>query len=243
MFKEATHILSIHAHPDDTDIAAGGTIAKLTMEGIKVTYVTVTDGRHGTVDITIPAWKFIRTRQEEQIRAAKILGVERVIFLGYGDQTLDSSLELRRRLIDVIRETKPDIVMTHDPWKPYEGNRDHRHTGMMAVEAAGFAYDPFENPEKEAGPHFVQEVCLFNSFNPDTWIDITDTIDLKAKAICEHVSQYGDAIAEIIREKNARDGKVINRPYAEAFKRLKRGFPYVWEGKEANKNRKDGLGG
>jgi len=120
--------------------------------------------------------------------------------------------------------------MTHDPWRPYEGNRDHRHTGMMAVEAAGMAHHPLENPEKEVGPHLVQEMYLFRPFDPDTWIDITDTIDLKVKAISQHVSQYGDTIAEIIREKNAKDGKAINRSYAEAFKVLKTDFPYVWKG-------------
>jgi LmbE family N-acetylglucosaminyl deacetylase len=228
-FEGVEHVVLIYAHPDDADIAAGGTVAKLTRQGKKVTYVTVADGRHGTFDTTIPAWKFVKIRQEEQNKAAEILGVDKVIFLDYEDQTLDSTIELRRKLIDVMRETKPDIVMTHDPWKPYEGNRDHRHTGMMAVEAAGFAHDPFENPEKEVGPHFVQRMCLFRSFAPDTWIDITDTIDLKLKAICQHVSQHGDAIAEIVKEKNALDGNLINRPYAEAFKILKRGFPYVWE--------------
>ena len=153
-----------------------------------------------------------------------------MIFLGYPDQTLDSTLELRRKLIDVIRENKPDVVMTHDPWKPYEGNRDHRHTGMMAVDAAGFAWDPYENPEKPAGLHLVLEMLLFNPFQPDTWVDITDTIDLKVKAISQHVSQNGSTIAEIVKERNAMEGKKIDRPYAEAFKVLKRGFPYVWKG-------------
>jgi len=227
--EDAEHILSIQAHPDDSDIAAGGTIAKLAREGKKVTLVVVTDGRHSMVDISVPAWKFIKTRQEEQKKAAQILGVDKVIFLDYHDQTLDSTLELRRRLIDVIRENKPDIVMTHDPWKPYEGNRDHRNTGITAVDAAGFAWDPYENPEKPAGLHMVMEMLLFNPFQPDTWVDITDTIDLKVKAISQHVSQSGSAIAEIVKERNAMEGKAINRPYAEAFKVLKRGFPYVWE--------------
>lgn len=119
--EDAEHILSIQAHPDDSDIAAGGTIAKLTREGKKVTLVVVTNGRHSMVDISVPAWKFVKTRQEEQKRAAEILGVDKVMFLGYPDQTLDSTLELRRRLIDVIRENKPDVVMTHgNPTKATE---------------------------------------------------------------------------------------------------------------------------
>ncbi|WXG44328.1 MAG: PIG-L deacetylase family protein [Promethearchaeati archaeon SRVP18_Atabeyarchaeia-1] len=233
LFEEQVgSILTIQAHQDDTDIACGGTIAKLTRMGKKVTYLLLTDGRHGVADPEIPSAEAIKMRNEEQKRAAKILGVEKVIFLDYPDQHMDSSLELRRRLIGIIRDLKPDIVFTFDPWRPYEGNRDHRHTGIMALEAAGFAYDMFEYPEKDADLHMVLEMYLFQPFLPDTWVDITDTIDLKLDAIRQHETQLGDQIAKVIKEKNARDGKVIGRPYAEAFKVLKRGFPWVWDGLE-----------
>jgi LmbE family N-acetylglucosaminyl deacetylase len=229
IFEGVSRVLSIQAHHDDTDIAAGGTIARLTGEGKEVIYCTVTDGRLGTINETIPAWKFIKTRKEEQQRAAKALGVSRLIFLDYGDQTVDSTLELRKRLLDVIRDTKADVVMTHDPWKPYEGNRDHRHTGMMAVDAAGYAHHPLENTEREAEAYLVCGMCLFRPFQPDTWIDITDTFDLKLEALRQHVSQHGEAIADKVRRMNAEDGKLIKRPYAEAFKVLEPDAPYMWK--------------
>jgi LmbE family N-acetylglucosaminyl deacetylase len=233
LFEEQVgSILTIQAHQDDTDIACGGTIAKLTKMGKKVTYLLLTDGRHGVADPEIPSAEAIKMRNEEQKRAAKILGVTDVKFLDFPDQHLDSSLELRRRLIGIIRDIKPDIVFTFDPWRPYEGNRDHRHTGMMAIEAAGFAYDMFEYPEKDADLQLVLEMYLFQPFLPDTWIDITDTIDLKLEAIRQHETQLGDQIAKVIKEKNARDGKKIKRPYAEEFKVLRRGFPWVWDGLE-----------
>jgi LmbE family N-acetylglucosaminyl deacetylase len=228
--EQVSSILSIQAHPDDTDIAAGGTVAKLTKMGKRFTYLLLTDGRHGVADPEISTPEAVKMRQEEQKRAAKILGVEEVIFLEYRDQHMDSSLELRRRLIGLIRDIRPDVVFTFDPWRPYEGNRDHRHTGMMALEAAGFAYDMFEYPEKDAEPHMVLEMYLFQPFLPDTWIDITDTLDLKLEAIRQHETQLGDEIAKIVKEKNANDGKAIKRPYAEAFKCLRRGFPWVWDG-------------
>ncbi|HMF31351.1 MAG TPA: PIG-L family deacetylase, partial [Candidatus Lokiarchaeia archaeon] len=90
-------ILTIQAHQDDTDIACGGTIAKLTSMGKKVTYLILTDGRHGVLDADMPANEAIQMRNGEQERAAKILGVSDVKFLDYQDQHLDSSLELRRR--------------------------------------------------------------------------------------------------------------------------------------------------
>jgi LmbE family N-acetylglucosaminyl deacetylase len=223
-------VLTIQAHQDDTDIAAGGTIAKLTKMGKKVTYLLLTDGRHGVADPEIPAAEAIRMRNAEQKKAAKILGVQDVIFLDYKDQHMDSSLELRRRLIGYVRENRPDVVFTFDPWRPYEGNRDHRHTGMMALEAAGFAYDMFEYPEKDVEPYMVLEMYLYQPFLPDTWIDISDTIDLKLEAIRQHETQMGDEIAKIIKEKNANEGKAIKKPYAESFKCLKRGFPWVWDG-------------
>jgi len=233
LFEEQVEsILTIQAHQDDTDIACGGTIAKLTSMGKKVTYLLLTDGRHGVCDPEISAAEAIKLRNDEQERAAKILGVSDVKFLDYPDQHLDSSLELRRRLIGIIRDIKPDIVFTFDPWRPYEGNRDHRHAGFMGIEAAGFAYDMYECPEKDADMQMVLEMYLFQPFLPDTWIDITDTIDVKLEAIRQHETQLGDKIAEIIKEKNARDGKKINRPYAEDFKVLKRGFPWVWDGLE-----------
>jgi LmbE family N-acetylglucosaminyl deacetylase len=233
LFEEQIEsVLTIQAHQDDSDIACGGTIAKLTKMGKKVTYLLLTDGRHGVPDPEISAVEAIKMRNEEQMRAAKVLGVGDVRFLDFPDQRLDSSLELRRRLIGIIRDTKPDIVFTFDPWRPYEGNRDHIHTGKMALEAAGFAYDMYEYPEKNAELQMVLEMYLFQPFLPDTWIDITDTIDVKLEAIRQHETQLGDQIAKVIKEKNARDGRKINRPFAEEFKVLRRGFPWVWDGLE-----------
>ncbi len=230
IFMYASNVVSIQSHHDDTDIAAGGTVAKLVNEGKKVFYATVTDGRFGTLDSNIPAWKFIKIRKEEQNKAAKILGVEKVIYLDYLDQGLESTLELRNKLVNVIRETKADIVMTHDPWRLYEGNRDHRHTGMMSVEAAGIAHHPLLNTELNAEPYLVQGMFLFRPFTADTWVDITDTIDLKLKAICQHQSQFGESIAELTKQQNAEDGKIIKRPYAEVFKILTPAAPYIWKG-------------
>lgn len=232
--EQVERILTIQAHQDDTDIACGGTIAKLASMGKKVTYLLLTDGRHGHPDPEIPAAEAIKIRNKEQERAAKILGVSDVKYLdpSYPDQHLDSSLELRRKLIGIIRDIKPDIVFTFDPWRPYEGNRDHRHAGMMAVEAAGFAYDMYEYPEKDADLQMVLEMYLFQPFLPDTWIDITDTIDIKLEAIRQHETQLGTEIAKIVKEKNAKDGKKIGRPYAEEYKVLRRGFPWVWDGLE-----------
>jgi LmbE family N-acetylglucosaminyl deacetylase len=233
LFEEQVEsVLTIQAHQDDTDIACGGTIAKLTRMGKKVTYLLLTDGRHGVCDLDIPAEQAIEMRNEEQRRAAEILGVNDVKFLDIPDQHLDSSLELRSKLIGIIRDIKPDIVFTFDPWRPYEGNRDHRHAGFMGIEAAGFAYDMYECPENSADLQMVLEMYLFQPFLPDTWIDITDTIDVKLEAIRQHETQMGDQIAKVIEEKNARDGKKIQRPYAEEFKVLRRGFPWVWDGLE-----------
>ncbi len=233
--QQVEKILTIQAHQDDTDIACGGTLAKLTKMGKKVTYLLLTDGRHGVMDPDIPAAEAIKMRTAEQESAAKVLGVSEVRYLDppFPDQHLDSSLELRRRLIGIIRDIKPDVVFTFDPWRPYEGNRDHRHAGMMAIEAAGFAYDQYEYPEKDAEPHMVMQMYLFQPFLPDTWIDITDTIDLKMEAILCHETQLGDEIAPIIKEKNIRDGKKIGRPYAEEFKVLRRGFPWVWDSEDS----------
>lgn len=219
-------ILSIQAHPDDTDFFAGGTVAKFTKEGDKVTYVTVTDGCMGTLDPDLKPEKLRKIREEEQRRAAKILRVEKTIFLGYRDSELYPSLELRSQLIKIIREIKPNIVMTHDPWKPYQAHPDHRNTGTMAIEAAAFAILPQINHDhiKEGlETHYVEEIYLFDTHNPNTWIDTTDTIEAKIKALTKHESQAVALMGEIVKELDSKVGEKIGKPYAEAFKVLKRG--------------------
>lgn len=224
--EEVKNLLCIQAHPDDADIGAGGTVAKLTRRRCRVTYVSVMDDRVGTLDPILWPEKLAKIRVEEQERAAEILGVQRLIWLGYRDSELYPSLELRGKLIRIIREIRPDVLMTLDPWLPYEAHPDHRYAGMMAAEAALFSVFPHVNPEHLRDglqAYALPYVCFFGTHKPNTFIDITDFMEIKLKAIIQHKTQFGDTFEELEKRLKyycSKMGEEINVKYAEAFKVL-----------------------
>lgn len=223
IFKEAKRVLCVQAHPDDMDCLAGGTIAKMTREGKEVIYVTVTDGRVGTSDPNLWPEKLAIIRRREQEEAARILGVGKILWLGYRDSELQPSLELRNKLIRIIREIKPDLIITIDPWLPYEAHPDHRYTGLMVAEAFLFSGLPHVNPKDLRDgltPHTARYIAFCFTHRPNVYIDISDTLDIKLKAVCAHKSQFGDGneISTILRWFAEIVGKTAGVRYAEAFK-------------------------
>lgn len=224
-------ILVVAGHSDDADYACGGTLVKFTQEGANIFLVVVTRGEKGTLDPDMDMNEFAKTRKEEQDNSARILGIDGIVYLGYSDHDVLPTHEFRARLIDEIRRYKPDIVMTHDPWKRYECHPDHRHTGMMAIEAASFAmYSAETTPaDPPLDPHLVAEIWLFNTDDPNHWVDITDTIDEKLDALRQHKSQLGEEMANFAQRANAKTGAAYGVKFAEEFRILRRGFPYLYE--------------
>ncbi len=224
-------ILVVAGHSDDADYACGGTLVKFAQEGADIFLVVVTRGEKGTLDPDMDVKEFAKTRKEEQDNSARILGIKGIVYLGYSDHDVLPTHEFRARLIDEIRRYKPDIVMTHDPWKLYECHPDHRHTGMMAIEAASFAMYSAEPPPAvpPLEPHLVAEIWLFNTDDPNHWVDITDTIDEKLDALRQHKSQLGEEMANFAQRTNAKIGAAHGVKFAEEYRILKRGFPYLYE--------------
>ncbi len=222
-FEEANTILCIQAHPDDMDCIAGGTIAQLSQAGKEVIYVTVTDGCMGTSDPELMPEKLASIRRAEQEEAARTLGVRKLIWLDYKDSELQPTLELRNKLIRIIRETRPDLVITLDPWLPYEAHPDHRYTGLMATEAALFSGFPHVNPKDLRDglkPHSPRYVAFCFTSLPNLYVDITDTLELKLKAVRAHKSQFGDGeeITRALELLAEITGRCAGFRYAEAFK-------------------------
>lgn len=224
--EKATKVLCLQPHPDDADFGAGGTIAKLTKRHCEVVYVSVMDDRVGTFEEDLWPEKLAIMRVKEQEEAARILGVRKLIWLGYRDSELYPSLELREKMIRIIREIRPDIVMTNDPWLPYEAHPDHRYASLVAAEASLFSQFPHVNPEhirEGLKPFKLPHICFFVTNRPNTYIDMSDTIDLKIRAILAHETQVGgraEAISARIKAYGAMIGKKIGANYAEAFKVL-----------------------
>ena len=148
MMKNKTYLLVISPHPDDCEFGVAGTVARLTQEGKKVVYVICTNGNKGTSDRKMKPEKLAKIREEEQLAAAKVLGVSDVVFLRYPDQGLEDNHELRRDLVRVIRRYKPFAVATADPYRKYMWHRDHRIAGIVALDAVyPYSRDHLSYPE------------------------------------------------------------------------------------------------
>ena len=143
---EAKNVLTIVPHPDDAELIAAGTISILTSLGAHVEYVLASDGSRGGYDPSISEENLAATRRQEQTRAAKIIGVNDITWLGFKDTQVPHPEVVRSPLISIIREKKPDFILTTDPWLPYESHPDHRRTSMAAVEACLFSSIPMVQP-------------------------------------------------------------------------------------------------
>jgi LmbE family N-acetylglucosaminyl deacetylase len=133
-------------------------------------------------------------------------------------------LAFRERIVRQIRAYRPDIVITHDPFRPYALHPDHRAVGITTIDAVyPTARDPLYFPQHLAEglePHKVAELWLFGAQYPDLYVDISETLHLKIAALAAHQSQINDIeeLAQRVRERAAEIGAERGLPYAEAFK-------------------------
>jgi LmbE family N-acetylglucosaminyl deacetylase len=190
--KEAD-IMVITPHPDDAEYGVAGTVARWTKEGKNVVYVVVTNGDKGTSDPDMEPERLAEIRQKEQQAAAEVLGVSEVLFLGYPDQGVEDTPEFRKELVRLLRLYRPDIVVTADPYRRYIWHRDHRITGQVVLDAVfPYARDRLAYPdliEEGLEPHRVREMLFWAAEDINYRADITDTFDLKVKALRCHDSQ------------------------------------------------------
>ena len=199
MADDPIRALVVVAHPDDLDFGAGGTIASWTDVGIDVSYCILTDGDAGGFDPDVPRGDIAGIRQAEQRAAAKELGVDDVVFLGYPDGRLAVTIELRRDISRVIRQRRPHRVLTQSPERSWEwvyaSHPDHLAAGEATMCAVyPDARNPFAHLELAAEGHeawTVEEVWVMGGAGgvADRAVDITDTFDRKLAALRRHVSQ------------------------------------------------------
>ncbi len=225
MSGKKVDIMIIAPHPDDSEFGVAGSVAKWVKEGKKVIYVICTGGEKGTSDPAVNPKELAKTRMKEQQAAADLLGVEKVIFLGYEDQTLEDTPAFRKEIVRQIRTYKPDMLVTADPYRRYIWHRDHRITGQVVLDAAfPYARDHLSYPdlyEEGLMPHKVKEIMLWASEDPNYYSDITATFETKLAALRCHQSQVGGHHAESIeqwlhqRAKDAAAGQDFE--LAEAF--------------------------
>lgn len=198
-------VLALVPHPDDAEFFAGGLLAKFAKEGANVIEVIATDGCRGSYDLDTAS--LIQVRAQEAHNAAKVLGAQPPIMLGYHDFELDRlpAGELRQQFIYWIRKLRPDILVAEDPYGLFEPHPDHRAVAWAAYEAVHFAELPLIHEEySQAGlqPHFVAEKYYYaqTTLANHKIIDISDTIEIKLAALSEHKSQIIFLVEGIMRQ-------------------------------------------
>lgn len=195
-------VMGVFAHPDDAEFFAGGTFAKWAADGADITFVLATSGDKGSADLEMTSEKLAAIREEETKNAAKVLGVNDVVFLRYTDGELFPNLELRRDITRMIRIKKPDLIVTLDPTRFWYGTRsinhpDHRAIGAATLEAVfPTARDRlnFIELERDEGlePHKCLTVYIAGAAEPTITVDVTACIETQVKALIEHKSQIGE---------------------------------------------------
>lgn len=218
-----TYMLVV-AHPDDAEFSSAGTIAKLTKSGKKVILIQVTSGNKGTARRDLTPFQLADLREHEEEEASRRLGISEGVFLRVTDGEVMPDLQMREKIVRMIRRFKPDVVITHDPFRPYALHPDHRNVGLATTDAVyPTARDPLYFPEHaEMGleSHKTAEIWYFGAEHPDKYVDITDTFDDKINALQAHASQVGgrDDLAKMLRERSAEVAKDQPFELAEAFK-------------------------
>ena len=222
-----TRVMVVTPHPDDAEFGTAGTIASWVKQGREVIYVVCTNGDKGSSDPDMTSERLAQIRRQEQQKAANILGVKEVVFLDHPDGELEDTAAFRGELVRLIRKYRPDVVITSDPYRRYLWHRDHRITGTVTLDAIfPYARDHLSYPEHIAEgltPHRVKEIYLWGSEEPDTYIDITETFDIKMAALNCHASQVGqymEILGQRVKERAERLGQKEGFPLAEAFRRI-----------------------
>jgi len=225
------NILVVLAHPDDPEFFCGGTLAKWARAGHHIIYVLLTCGDKGFNPTTQPDMtpeKLCAIRHEEQYNAAKVIGAKSVHILTNPDGHLVADMNLRRDVVREIRRHKPDILVTCDPQNLFAmygiNHPDHRAAGQVVIDAVfpaagNLAYFP-ELLEEGFQPHMPKEVWCSLTQQPNTQIDITETLDTKIEAIKQHVTQVQDVdrLTERFKARHTEDSTEENPRYEENFR-------------------------
>jgi LmbE family N-acetylglucosaminyl deacetylase len=224
---EIERAMVIYAHPDDAEFGNAGTAAAWARQGVEVTYCMVTNGASGSNDPDMTRPQLQEIRYAEQREAAKILGVKDVVFLGFEDGYLEPTLDVRKAVTRQIRRVRPDAVISMDPTQRffegmYVNHPDHIACGEVVLRAMNPDSStrlmfPELWTEERLEPWKPKALFLTQFGGGDAFVDITDVMDLKVKALLAHASQVEEWAEEFIRTRNADVGKRAGYEFAEAY--------------------------
>jgi LmbE family N-acetylglucosaminyl deacetylase len=213
------------AHPGDSIFAAGGTLARYVDEGHEVVDICVTLGQALRPDL--PEDVVARIRNENREKAAKIIGYSDVRNLGYRDMELPYNREIVGKFVNILREEKPDIILTYWWQNVHPDIRNLVQALCDATIFSAFHYD------SAFPPHMTRKMYQFASVNsvnyePEFFIDITEYVERKREAINqfgaedELIRQWegpqSKGLADQILSANRSHGQMSGVPYAEGFR-------------------------
>jgi LmbE family N-acetylglucosaminyl deacetylase len=220
--------LAVYAHPDDADVACGGTLARWARDGAEVRLLVLADGAKGTDDPEVRVEELALQRADEVQVAAEALGLAGVEHLGTPDGEVQNDLATRGAIVAAVRRFRPSVVLAPDPTATFFGgvyvnHHDHREAGWAVLDAvAPAAGMPHYFPEAGAA-HHVATLLLSGTLEPDVVVDVDEVLDAKVKAVLSHRSQlHGDdewaRSAVIARAVQA--GRLVGLSHGEAFRHV-----------------------
>ena len=217
------------AHPDDPEVACGGTLARWAALGCEVHLVIACRGEKGSFDPSTDPDALAASRAEEVARAAEVLQLASVEHLGYPDGEIENDAALRARLIEIVRRRRPDALVAPDPTAVFFGDsyvnhRDHRQLGWARARHAR-ARPPARSTCPRPGPRTRwRSCCSPGTLDADAWVDIDAVLDTKVAAVACHESRLGgdpELVAELLEHRAAEEGRRAGIEHAEAFRRLR----------------------
>ncbi len=230
MDETPQRVLVVTPHPDDADFWCSGTIAKWIGDGATVRYVLCTDGGKGTTDPNISSADLSKIREQEQADAVESLGVQELVLLHHPDGSLEDNDEFRKELVRQIRQVQPDVVLCPEPYrKNMAWHRDHRITGQVTLDAVfPCARDHLHFVElwRDEGlePHKTATILFWGTEQPDTSIDISESLAAKTKAVSAHTSQMDGRspaeIEEFIKQRAQLSEGGSGKKFVEEFRKI-----------------------
>jgi N-acetylglucosamine malate deacetylase 1 len=217
-------VLAVGAHPDDLEILCGGTLARFVREGHEVVMCNATLGNRGSFEHT--SEEIARIRLGEARRAAEICGAEHVT-LAFSDADVNAhDREQQRAVVDLVRDARPDLVITHSPG---DYMSDHNEISKLVFDASFHATLPLYETGKphhgQVTPIYFMETVMGIGFEPTEYVDVSDTIDVKAAMLEAHQSQLtwlrdhdGVDIVEQMKTTTRFRGQQCRVAYAEGFR-------------------------
>lgn len=213
--------LFIQPHPDDNEIGAGGTIALLRRNGVKVYGLTVTKGEGGSSDPSITPEKIAEIRSAESAKAMEILDIIDLGNLGYSELSSINHDQLVKKIVTILREIKVDAVFTVDPQLKNELHPTHIQVGHAVSEAfmrCGVLHFPIGGDVIQTNAYSLKMIGYYMTNDATTIVNISDVMDKKVAAIKAHKSQIDDELLGAICGSAEVNAKGFDFKYAEPLK-------------------------